>query len=227
MFDLIKKTFCIHHGRCRKTSLLAKEEIANIEAKKAMLKTITRPKSSQKLQLPPIPSLKPLTLNDLASELNETSWIEKSQEYTLLTFSFQSRLIELTGPNYEVQKPIRRKPVPNHEFQSSDFYLNESVNFDPNAPLINPSIHARARKVLKERYQSKFTFGRDSTKDLTQRVYDVVWVDEEELDRKVLYDIIWVRQRYAQAKRKEPNDQDILWWYDAKDYYNGISNEKL
>lgn len=208
MFDLIKKTFCIHHGRCRKTSLLAKEEIANIEAKKAMLKTITRPKSSQKLQLPPIPSLKPLTLNDLASELNETSWIEKS-------------------PNYEVQKPIRRKPVPNHEFQSSDFYLNESVNFDPNAPLINPSIHARARKVLKERYQSKFTFGRDSTKDLTQRVYDVVWVDEEELDRKVLYDIIWVRQRYAQAKRKEPNDQDILWWYDAKDYYNGISNEKL
>ncbi|TQS39306.1 hypothetical protein Golomagni_00171 [Golovinomyces magnicellulatus] len=156
-----------------------------------MLKTITRPKSTLKPQLPPIPSLKPLTLSDLAAELNDTSWIEKSQEYTLLTFTFQSRLIELTGPNYEVQKPIRRKPVPIQEYRSSNFYLNGSVNFDPIAPLTNTSIHARARKVLKERYQSKFTFDRDSTKDLTTRSYDVVWVDDEELDRKVLYDIIW------------------------------------
>lgn len=172
-----------------------------------MLKTITRPNFSLKPQLPPIPSLKPLTLSDLAAELNDTSWIEKS-------------------PNYEVQKLIRRKPVPIQEFRSSNFYLNGSVNFDPNAPLTNTSIHAGARKVLKERYQSKFTFSRDSTKDLTTRAYDVVWVDDEELNRKVLYDIIWVRQRYAQAKKKEPNDQDIIWWYDAKDYYSGISNKK-
>lgn len=191
-----------------------------------MLKTITRPNSSLKPQLPPIPSLKPLTLSDLAAELNDTSWIEKSQEHTLFTFTFQSRLMELTGPNYEVQKLIRRKPVPIQEFRSSNFYLNGSVNFDPNAPLTNTSIHAGARKVLKERYQSKFTFSRDSTKDLTTRAYDVVWVDDEELNRKVLYDIIWVRQRYAQAKKKEPNDQDIIWWYDAKDYYSGISNKK-
>lgn len=190
-----------------KNSLLAKEKAANIEAKKAKLKIITRPKSPQELQLPPIPSLKPLTLSDLAAELNDTQWIEKC-------------------PNYEVQKPIRRKPVPVQEFRSSDFYLNESVNFDPNAPLTNTSIHARARKILRERYQSKFTFGPDSTKGITPRAYSVVWVDEEELDRKVLYDIIWVRQRYAQAQRKEPNDEDIIWWYDAKDSYSETSNKK-
>lgn len=43
-----------------------------------------------------------------------------------------------------------------------------------------------------------------------------MWASEEELERKVLADIVWVRERYFQAKREEPTDSEIVWWYDAE-----------
>lgn len=38
-------------------------------------------------------------------------------------------------------------------------------------------------------------------------------MSEEELERKVLADIVWVRERYAQAGQAEPSDADLVRWF--------------
>jgi len=45
--------------------------------------------------------------------------------------------------------------------------------------------------------------------------YDWIWVSEEELERKVLADIVWVRERYMQAGQAEPSDADLVRWYEG------------
>ncbi|RKF60374.1 hypothetical protein OnM2_051056 [Erysiphe neolycopersici] len=211
MFDSIKKTFRGRHDRRRNTSSYisndrAKDDAVNIEAKMAILNFGQRRRSLQELQLPKIPHLKPLTMSALIAALEDRTWAEKS-------------------PPYDGQKPIQRKPVPPQEIWPPNFRLNEPAKFDPNTPLTNKSINSRARKILKRRYQSKFTLDFNPPRGLTPRAYDFLWVDEEELDRKVLDDIVWVRQRYAQARKMEPSDQDIIWWYDAEDMDDEASHQ--
>ncbi|POS86593.1 hypothetical protein EPUL_003627 [Erysiphe pulchra] len=174
----------------------------------AILNVGQRRRSLQELQLPAIPHLKPLTMSALVAALEDRTCAEKN-------------------PLYDVQKPIQRKPVPPQETWPPNFRLNEPAKFDPKAPLTNKSINSRARKILKKRYQSKFTLDFNPPRGLTPRAYDFLWVDEEELDRKVLDDIVWVRQRYAQARKMEPSDQDIIWWYDAKDIDDEPSHQNF
>lgn len=90
--------------------------------------------------------------------------------------------------------------------------------FDPGAPVTDRSLHRRAREALKRRYQSKFTIDFTPPLGVDVREYDFIWCDEEELDLKVLRDIIWVRERFAQAKRGEPSDECIIHWYDAEKF---------
>lgn len=56
------------------------------------------------------------------------------------------------------------------------------------------------------------------------RDYDFRWVDAEEMDRKVLEDIVWIRARYAQIGKEEPTDEQIIWWYDAQDFVDGVES---
>ncbi|KAI6250551.1 hypothetical protein HI914_01454 [Erysiphe necator] len=211
MFDSLKRTLRGHNGRRRCISSFlpqdrAKEDAANIEAKMALLNLGQRRRSLHELQLPTIPHLKPLTMSVLTAALEDRTWAEKS-------------------PPYDSQKPIQRKPVPPQEIWPHNLRLNEAAEFDPKTPLTNKSIHSRARKTLKKRYQSKFTLDFNPPRGLTPRAYDFLWVDEEELDRKVLDDIVWVRQRYAQARKLEPTDQDIIWWYDANDFDDEFTHQ--
>jgi len=78
-------------------------------------------------------------------------------------------------------------------------------------------MHAHAKEVLTKHYQSKFKLGFDIKKldGINPRTFDHIWVDPEELQWRVLGDIVWVRERYHQAKMGEPSDEDIIWWFDA------------
>jgi hypothetical protein len=87
--------------------------------------------------------------------------------------------------------------------------------FDPQAPRRDASLHTKATQALKKRYQSKFTLDFEPHEGVNLRDYDFLWVNSAELDTKVLEDIIWVRERFAYAKKEEPTDDEIIWWYDA------------
>lgn len=82
-------------------------------------------------------------------------------------------------------------------------------------------MHLAAKAALKKRYQSKLTVDFEVPKGLSVRDYDFRWVDPAELDRKVLEDIVWVRERYAQIGKAEPTDEEIIWWYDAEAFDDG------
>jgi hypothetical protein len=84
-------------------------------------------------------------------------------------------------------------------------------------------MHLHAKAALKKRYQSKFTVEFEIPQGLSIRDYDFRWVDDKELDRKVLEDIIWVRERFNQVGKPEPTDEEIVWWYDAGKFDNGKS----
>ncbi|KAE8449380.1 hypothetical protein EG329_008281 [Mollisiaceae sp. DMI_Dod_QoI] len=158
--------------------------------------------SSKNIRLPPIPSFKPINLSSLD--------IFKSKDDAIPS----------------IPAEIRRKPCPSRAdtfesttpttpTQSSILYQKFRV-FDPCAPATNPSLHKRARDALKRRYQSKFTVEFQPPPGVSLREYDFIWCDEGDLDMKVLQDVVWVRERYAQAKQGEPTDEDIIRWYDAE-----------
>lgn len=81
-------------------------------------------------------------------------------------------------------------------------------------------MHVRAKEALKRRYQSKITVDFEVPKGLSARDYDFRWVDPEEMDRKIMEDLIWVRERFCQSGREEPTDVEIIWWYDAGKFDN-------
>jgi hypothetical protein len=101
---------------------------------------------------------------------------------------------------------------------STDKLLEQFRAYDPNAPLTDHSLHVRARKALKARYESKFTIDFEPPEGVNVRDYHFLWCDEDELDLKVSRDIVWVRQRFLQAKRGEPTDEEIIHWYDAEKF---------
>lgn len=120
-----------------------------------------------------------------------------------------------TGP-----PAIKRKPCPGSSSGSSTddtFVLAEHPKFDPRALLTDRSIHKVAREVLKRRYQSKFTLDFEPAPGASLRDYDFLWVSAAELERKVVEDIVWVRERYAQANKEEPSDEDVIFWYTEED----------
>ena len=95
-------------------------------------------------------------------------------------------------------------------------------SFDPRAPFKDSTMHIKARKALTRRYQSKVrTIMADSIKMIAHfgegpDAYDTMWIHKKEMPRRVLNDIIWVRERYYYACRGEPTDEDIIWWFDAE-----------
>lgn len=117
-------------------------------------------------------------------------------------------------------------------------YYDKLREFDPCAPVTHPFLHKRAREALKRRYLSKFTTEGvprsdvDNSDDVSgvcgasiRREYGfrtgtetATWCNAAQLDLKVLEDIVWVRERFAQAKQEEPTDDDIIRWYDAEQF---------
>ncbi|KUJ19029.1 uncharacterized protein LY89DRAFT_667711 [Mollisia scopiformis] len=167
--------------------------------------------SSKNIKLPPIPSFKPLNLSNLD--------IFKSKD----------------DPVSDVPAEIRRKPCPVNPEAFDTATLSPSMTpaeilhhkfraFDPCAPVTNPLLHMRAREALKRRYESKFTIDFDPPAGITAREYNFMWCDEGELDLKVLQDIVWVRERYAQARKGEPTDEDVIRWYDAERFDVGTES---
>jgi hypothetical protein len=58
------------------------------------------------------------------------------------------------------------------------------------------------------------------------RDYDFLWVKPGELEQRVLEDIIWVRERYAFARKDEPVDEDIIFFYDADVFDEEIQDKE-
>jgi hypothetical protein len=108
---------------------------------------------------------------------------------------------------------IKRKPVGLPIDPRRPSYV---AKFNPQAPRQDASLHAHARQVLKERYQSKFTFDFVPRVGVNLRDYNFLWVKTGDLEKKVLEDIIWVRERFAYARKDEPTDEEIIFWYDAR-----------
>ncbi|KAN0122013.1 hypothetical protein V8E51_000339 [Hyaloscypha variabilis] len=127
------------------------------------------------------------------------------------------------GANQSERKiTIPRKPVGLPEDPRGSSYV---PSFDPEAPRQDPSLHLRARKALLERYSSKFTlpanFIAHGGGGKTIKDYEFLWAKPGELEKKVLEDIIWVRRRFAYARRDEPTDEDLIKWYDAEFFDEG------
>lgn len=80
--------------------------------------------------------------------------------------------------------------------------------------------HPRAARVLKKRYEEKFALSFDLKKypGLNVGGLDNGVMSQEDLEKRVLGDITWIRDRYRYANLEEPTDRDIIWWYDAESY---------
>lgn len=153
---------------------------------------------------------------------------------------------------HSVPAEIRRKPCPspspattfNAAFSvsspaRSEMYYEKLREFDPCAPVTHPFLHKRAREALKRRYLSKFTqegalrsdnddvsgvCGASIRREYGFRTETGTWCNAAQLDLKVLEDIVWVRERFAQAKQEEPTDGDIIRWYDAEQFDVGAKS---
>lgn len=79
-------------------------------------------------------------------------------------------------------------------------------------------MHAKARLALTNKYKSKFTIDFELAEGQSMDDYHFVWASEEDLKKKVLDDVVWVRERYAQAGKDEPTDDELIAWYDAEKY---------
>jgi hypothetical protein len=187
----------------------------------SIFKKLQESKSSKALQLPQIPHLKPMTMNSLfvPDERNlegKCLYMKKR----IITCS-RTNLFSFVEESLLCNKPITRKAVPTKSYSASTSpYSHHCLGpqFDPGEPLWNADMHVAAKLALKRRYQSKLTVDFQVPEGLSVRDYDFRWVDEEDLDRKVLHDIVWVRERYAQIGKGEPSDEDIIWWYDAEGF---------
>jgi hypothetical protein len=50
------------------------------------------------------------------------------------------------------------------------------------------------------------------------------YLDFQDLKRRVLHDIVWIRERFHHAKLREPSDEDIIWWFDAGGFDEGVTS---
>lgn len=106
---------------------------------------------------------------------------------------------------------IKRKPITP---SLSAFKVCEVAKFDAQAPRTDPDLMCLAKSVLKHRYTTKFDMeGFEPAEGRLRCDYYFMWASDEELNRKVMEDIIWVRERYAQAGREEPDDNAVISWY--------------
>ncbi|KAE9381958.1 hypothetical protein N431DRAFT_320867, partial [Stipitochalara longipes BDJ] len=173
-------------------------------------------RSLRSILLPGIPSHKPLTITNFLTigktSAASTTTMAEGATAGCSTDLFQPKKSDGNQPQRKMT--IRRKPVGLPDDPRRASY---TPSFDPQAPRKDESLHLLARKVLLKRYQSKFTLPIDFIPHggATIKNYEFLWVKPGELEKKVLEDIIWVRERFAYARRDEPTDTDIIYWYDA------------
>ncbi|KAK2623930.1 hypothetical protein QTJ16_006564 [Diplocarpon rosae] len=150
---------------------------------------------------PPILQARPLTFTNLFAAAKRNCGI-------------QSEALEEVVPENGASTPlpIKRKPI--NPSLTDPFFVCEVPKFDAQAPRTDPSMMRLAKCVLKHRYTTKFDMdGFEFAPGVLRREYYFIWASDEELDRKVMEDVIWVRERYAQAGKGEPDDNDVISWY--------------
>jgi hypothetical protein len=173
-------------------------------------------KSSRSLRsilIPSLPRFKPITISNFLAIVSTSGTnmgtVEEGEEPTdtvrLLTSDhFESEALEKT----QSRMIIKRKPVGS---DSPDPRRASYIpKFDPQAARQDPSLHRKAKEALKRRYQSKFTLDFEPHEGASPRDYDFLWIKKGELEKRVLEDIIWVRERFAYARREEPTDDEII-----------------
>lgn len=176
-------------------------------------------RSLRSILIPNLPRFKPITISNFLAISNPSAanmdTVEEDEEPTdtvrLLTSHDRSEREALEKT--QSRMTFKRKPV---GLDSLDprraSYLPK---FDPQAVRQDASLHRKAKEALKRRYQSKFTLDFEPHKGASPRDYDFLWIKKGELEKRVLEDIIWVRERFAYARREEPTDDEIIWWFDA------------
>ncbi|CZT11327.1 uncharacterized protein RAG0_15499 [Rhynchosporium agropyri] len=206
---------------------MSKQE--QLDATMSVFAKIKRTGSIRDLLHPPIIRTKPLTFSNLFGSTKEAALMpfvkdEKANSNALSTACTSASASTVVEPSIiacsglDGPSAIRRKPCPvTNSGTLSPFNYGEPPKFDPQTPRVDPNIHKLARSVLKHRYTTKFTLDFEPPPGVNRHEYDFIWVTPEELDRKVLEDIVWVRERYAQAGREEPDCNDVIFWYSEED----------
>ncbi|KAL2060319.1 hypothetical protein VTL71DRAFT_9714 [Oculimacula yallundae] len=210
---------------------LSKQE--QLEATMSVFAKIRRTGSLKEMLHPPITRTKPLTFSNLfgSAKGDATMSPVKEAETAIDVPPTTASTCSATASTI-VEPPIvvpfsglgggpaaiRRKPVPATASGTlSAFNNGEPPKFDPQTPRTDPTKHRLAKSVLRHRYTTKFTLDFEPPTGVNRHDYDFIWATPEELDRKVMEDIIWVRERYAQAGREEPDCNDIIFWYSEED----------
>ncbi|KAG4431826.1 hypothetical protein IFR05_012688 [Cadophora sp. M221] len=207
---------------------MSKQE--QLDATMSVFAKIRRTGSLKDVLHPPITRTKPLTFSNLfASSKGDTPLPSVKEERTssqppsTASTSATNASIAVDTPAHPFSgldgpSTVKRKPCPvTTSGALSAFNNGEPPKFDPQTPRTNPGMHRLAKSVLKHRYTTKFTLDFEPPKGVSRRDYDFIWATPEELDRKVMEDIIWVRERYAQAGRDEPDCNDVIFWYSEED----------
>ncbi|KAI9048267.1 hypothetical protein LZ554_008062 [Drepanopeziza brunnea f. sp. 'monogermtubi'] len=191
------------------------EIVANSEAQEAQDKLdatmgvfarFRRTTSLKEITIPPISRTKPLTFTNLFGAMKKDSGIN----FLAVDENTTSENVQdpMTRPSGEI---IKRKPITP---SLAAFKVCDVPKFDAQAPRRNPDSVRLARSVLKHRYTTKFDMeGFEPAQGRLRSDYYFMWASDEELERKVMEDIIWVRERYAQAGREEPDDNAVIAWY--------------
>jgi hypothetical protein len=186
--------------------------------------TLKPSRSLRAILLPSLPGFKPMTISNFlaagrsSSSTNLATVVEGAEPSSLHNPSLASFTSQATRSAMDIlqktrsRMAIRRKPVGLPIDPRRPSYVTK---FDPQAPRQDASLHAHAREVLKKRYQSKFTFDFIPREGVSLRDYDFLWVKAGDLEEKILEDIIWVRERFAYARKDEPTDEEIIFWYNA------------
>ncbi|KAK0108619.1 hypothetical protein ONS95_003414 [Cadophora gregata] len=211
---------------------MSKQE--KLDATMSVFAKIRRTESLKDVLHPPITRTKPLTFTNLFATSKEDTMMPPVSEETTATGSVppSTASTSITNASTAVEIPanplsglggpstVKRKPCPvTTSGALSAFNNGEPPKFDPHTPRFNPGMHRLAKSVLKHRYTTKFTLDFEPPKGVSRHEYDFIWVTPEELERKVMEDIVWVRERYAQAGRDEPDCNDIIFWYTEEDIY--------
>jgi hypothetical protein len=192
-----------------------------------IVQNILKPsRSLRSILIPSLPRFKPITISNFTaiSGPSATTMCTVAKDAELsdsagLQTPFHSDQSSPEPPQKMQSRTIKRKPV--GSASSDPRRLSYIPKFDPQAPRQDASLHNKAKEALKKRYQSKFTFDFEPHEGANKRDYDFLWVKTGELDMKILDDIIWVRERFAHARKEEPTDDEIIWWYDAGRFDEG------
>jgi len=222
MLENIRSTFRSRKQHHRTASSIPYIRYDNVEPRDIAPTPFSRSRSFRNM-LPNIPRLKPITISNFAAVTKPEESPTPSANEVGLGEDLSTRLTTPAcqtpaSQSFELLRtPIKRKPVPTpgsfHIFNVSD-----APKFDPQAPRRDPTMHVKARAALMKRYQSKFKLDFEPVGGTNVRDYDFLWVQHGELERRVMEDIIWVRERFAYARKEEPGDDDIIWWFDAENF---------